>query len=264
MTDWLDWHKMFQGVQEIAQRPLTHQEGLYQAIAFARRDPLEYHDAGYWDQAEHSAPQMPYATVQGWARQGLEALDMGREWGLLVLDLGDCPEEFHLYQLGCQPSLVEGRFQHLLHSKTVIHLSELEGCVESEANGPTAEAWETVPDDDAEDINFEEGKYPYEEPGAGSTLYSAGLSTLVSHNVQCLGDAMLTWNVPGTEGYYGNNGYLLWLAFASLALLAPLCDLAYCKRILGGRQRLYLLSGFEEIFFHLATVTPVGLTFKTG
>jgi hypothetical protein len=60
----------------------------------------------------------------------------------------------------------------------------------------------------------------------------------------------------------GDNGFFLWLVVGTLALVAPLADADYCRRILQGRTRLYLLSGFEESFFYVATVTPEGLRYE--
>ena len=50
------------------------------------------------------------------------------------------------------------------------------------------------------------------------------------------------------------------MAVGALALVAPLRDQAYCRRILRGRDRLYLLAGFEVIFCHVATVMAEGLS----
>jgi hypothetical protein len=39
-------------------------------------------------------------------------------------------------------------------------------------------------------------------------------------------------------------------------------DREYCRSLLKECKRLYLLVGFEEIFFYLGTVTPDGLLFE--
>ena len=63
--------------------------------------------------------------------------------------------------------------------------------------------------------------------------------------------------------YHGDNGYFLWLVFGSFALLAPLKHASFRERVLRGRDRLYLLAGFEEIFTCLATVTREGLRYES-
>lgn len=45
-------------------------------------------------------------------------------------------------------------------------------------------------------------------------------------------------------------------------LLSPFSDVKYCKQVLRGRDKLYLLSGFESLFTLLATVTTAGLVYE--
>lgn len=58
------------------------------------------------------------------------------------------------------------------------------------------------------------------------------------------------------------NGYLLWLCVATLALIEPLHDPDFCAQILNGRERIILLSGYEEIFLYAGTITADGLVIE--
>lgn len=57
--------------------------------------------------------------------------------------------------------------------------------------------------------------------------------------------------------------YFFWLAAGSLAFLEPFRNSVMCVPKLKGRRKLYLLSGFEEIFLYLCTVTEKGIAFST-
>jgi len=226
-----DWQKMFKGVQTIARSARTIAEGLNLTVTFARNDVNEYDDSEYWSRVEHFSSQFPTNAVVSWAREGLEKLDPSEGWGFLILDLGDCPDSFHLYKLECESLFAEDKLRGLIFSESAVEFGEFAGCFD--ATGADAE----------------------------NELYSGEQDELTYHSVEELEDDILTWNV-GSYDYKGDNGYLLWLALGSLALMEPLRDLKYCNEILRGCDRLYLLSGFEEIFLYLATVTPEGLSFE--
>jgi hypothetical protein len=48
---------------------------------------------------------------------------------------------------------------------------------------------------------------------------------------------------------------------ATFALCETLRDATFCKRILQGRKKMMLMSGFEEIFFYVGVVSNEGLNF---
>lgn len=54
------------------------------------------------------------------------------------------------------------------------------------------------------------------------------------------------------------------MLLGSLALMAPLADGDYCKSLLAGRDKVYLLSGFESLYSYLATVTADGIQYETA
>ncbi|MEO8391985.1 MAG: hypothetical protein ABI700_03245 [Chloroflexota bacterium] len=81
------------------------------------------------------------------------------------------------------------------------------------------------------------------------------ISEVAYHHVRELTHPILNWS---GHDYHGDDGYLLWLSVATLALLEPLRDLAFCKRILRGRSEIILMSGFEEIFFYVGTISAAG------
>jgi hypothetical protein len=95
-------------------------------------------------------------------------------------------------------------------------------------------------------------------------LFSSQETRHIYRNVDWLGDSILSGKDGSTRrNYQGNNSYFLWLVVGSLSLVSPLRDVNVCKRILGGRDRLYLLAGFEQIFTYLATVTPDGIQYES-
>jgi hypothetical protein len=57
-------------------------------------------------------------------------------------------------------------------------------------------------------------------------------------------------------------GCLFWLVLGSLGLIEPFRDAKKCASMLKGRNKLYLLSGYEEIFMYLCSVTKKGIEFE--
>lgn len=139
--------------------------------------------------------------------------------------MGDCPDSFHLSQPGWRESLDEQKFKSLILSDCVISYEDFGNCL--------------VSPDNAEDL-----------------LQSAGGQELADHNVAELKHEILSWNSTKFD-------YLLWLAFGALALIEPLRDAENCRKFLRNCPRLYLMVGFEEIFFYAGTVTPNGLMFES-
>ena len=203
-------------------------------IAFARSNPALFDEPEFWDQAQGHDFRAAFATLTSWAKQGLEALALHAGWQFLLLDLGDCPETFRLYSPGGQGRMSKERFRDILLGRLIVGPSEMEGCF-----GP-------------------------DTPDPFGLLFGPGRANLSDHHVSELGDGLLDWTDSAEAEFHGNSGYLLWLLLGSLALVKPLHDAAYCRAILGGRDRLYLLSGYEEIFFYVATVTPEGILYETA
>ncbi len=82
---------------------------------------------------------------------------------------------------------------------------------------------------------------------------------LTQHHVTELNHPILSYPLYD-KGWHGANGYLLWLGVASLALCQPLRDAAVCRSILGQRDKMLVMSGYEEIFFTLGSVSTRGLS----
>ncbi|MBW3623152.1 MAG: hypothetical protein KY468_07040 [Armatimonadetes bacterium] len=225
-----EWKLMFGGVQALTRSMPSMEEGIRQTVAFAREYPEEFDDPKFWDRVEDHIHRLPYDTVSAWAHEGLEALEPAEGWEVLFLDLGDAPETFFLYGKDFA-SFDEPSLRDLILSLTVVEYTHFEDHLLSRGADPD------------------------------QTLYRRPPVERVYHNVYELGDRLLSWN-EGSMDYNGSNGYLLWLAFGSFALLEPLREQEYCRRILKNRNKLYLLSGFEQIFFYLGTVTPEGLRFE--
>lgn len=232
-----EWDKMFWAVKEISRSSRSVHEGLKRIVFFARSISNQYDDPEYWDQVEFQLFQLPGAEIVEWSKAGLEEVKVGKGWDALILDLGDCPETFNLQTYGFGAQFDEGKFNRVISSKQAIHYQEFAECYPDTVANPK---------------------------DALNTLYFTGnnRTELVYRNVTSLNDGILSWNQSGSFDFHGDNGYLLWLAIGSLALIEALREANYCREILAGRDRLYLLSGFEEIFFHLDTVTAEGLTYN--
>jgi hypothetical protein len=83
---------------------------------------------------------------------------------------------------------------------------------------------------------------------------------LAMHGVGELNHSLLSYRLFDNH-WHGANGELLWLGLASLALCQPLHYAQFCRHMLKGRKQIWLMSGFEEIFFYLGKVTEAGLSF---
>lgn len=228
-----EWQAMFEQVQGIMQAGVPLQVGLEQVIKFARDNPSIFDEPNYWNQVQSHDFQPAFDAVVSWARQGFENLETKPGWEFHLLDLGDCPETFRLYSPGGQALMSESKLNELLSQESIVGPDSLGTCLSSEVADP-----------------FDQ-------------LFGTAVVELADHNTDELKDAILSWSAGGEEyDFHGNNGYLLWLLLGSLALIAPLQDQQYCQSILKGRDRLYLLSGYEEIFFFLGIVTLDGFNYR--
>ena len=225
------WGEIFETVQTVTRSARSLEEGLALTITAARRDPQLYDDQKYWDWVESHAPVLPVSAIVNWAKEGYEELAQAEGWSFVLVDFGDCPEILRMEQYA-HKAFDERRLREMIFAESLFEFFYLAEC---------------LVDNKPEEI---QALYSYHEP------------TLTDHNVRELNDEILTWNDDPEFDYNRNNGDLLWLALGCLALIEPLRDAAYCRKILRGRDRLYVLAGYEEIFLYLATVTPDGLQFE--
>jgi hypothetical protein len=100
-----NWTQIFEQARRIAASSHTIEQALEQAIAAARRDPVVFDEPGYWDRAAGQDLHATSQILRDWATEGLGKLVCSPEVGVLILDLGDCPETFSLYQPGGQSLL---------------------------------------------------------------------------------------------------------------------------------------------------------------
>lgn len=229
-----EWQIMFGQVQSITRSNQSLQQNLAQIFAFVRSNPALFDDLEFWNQAQAYNFQPDFAVLADWARRGYEAIEPDTGWQFLLLDLGDCPETFRLYRPGGQKMMSEKKLHGILLNNLIVDPSEMGNCF-----GP-------------------------EVPSPFNQLFGKDLTELSEHHVSELSGSIMNWTENGNDNFRGNSGYLLWLMLGSLALVKPLQDRNFCKAILKGRDKLYLLSGYEEIFFYAATVTPEGISFDTA
>lgn len=167
-----------------------------------------------------SSPELPLKTIVSWAVEGFENLKPYNEWSVLILDCGDCPDIFRLIEVHLVPEMTSEQFRNFASTDAVRAFGEF--------------------------------------PEIFQTRYAPIF--LTGHNIDELQHPILSWN-NGNKGwdFHGSNGYLLWLGVATLALCEPLLNTEFCRRILNGRSEIILMSGFEEIFFYVGTISESGL-----
>ena len=228
MTDWLE---MFREIRRVAKQSVSLDEALAQLIEFANRNPALCDEPEYWRQVKSHELRPAFETMTGWGKAGIAKLTPKEGWEFLLLDLGDCPETFRLYSPGGQELMSELKLRAILSQKLVIEAGALEEC------------FATTPEN-------------------SFNLLFRNAQDFADYHVSELDNDILDWTDDTEDADdHGNNGCLLWLLLGSLALLSPFNDGDYCRQALQGRDKLYLLSGFESLFTHLATVTAAGLVF---
>jgi hypothetical protein len=228
-----EWQALFGQVQGIVRAGASLQTALEQVTKFALDNPGIFDEPDYWRGGQAHAFGPAFDTLVGWAKQGLESLEPKSGWEFMLLDLGDCPETFRLYSPGGQAQMSQQKMKALLSTELIVGPSDLERCFSSDVADPFAE------------------------------LFGPARVERTEHHVSELGDKFLNWTTGSEDAdFHGNNGYLLWLVLGSLALTVPLQNEAYRKGILKGRESLYLLSGFEEIFCPLVTLTAGGMSYE--
>lgn len=215
--------------------------GIRRAIALALANSEIFEQPAFWKRVATELSTDTRDIVVGWAKEGLEKIDVSNRWGYAYLDLGDCPEIFRLCQPENQEQRDEQQFRNLLLSEKVITGSDI-----------CSKEWEELVDHSVSDLRWDDPlNWSSEADYTSETGYDAAPD-----------DDPLSWLEQSEEDFDWNSGYFLWLACGSLALLEPLRELTYCKKVLGSCERFYLFCGFEEIFLYLATVTPEGLRFE--
>jgi len=226
------WDVIFKQVQSGVREAQYFEQALENAILFAVSNPAVFEEREYWSTAQRHDFQPSFSVLTGWAKEGLSAIGPSTGWQFLVLDMGDCPDTFRIYSPGGQILMSEQQFGRVLSTELIISPSEMELCFEPDT------------------------------PEIYDTLFESGASELCAHHVSELGDRFLGWTSSPKPDFGGNSGYFLWLMLGSLALVEPLRDASNRKAILQGRDKLHLLSGYEEIFCYLATITPQGLVYE--
>ncbi len=238
------WPTLFKEARRITQEAHSQKDGLEHIVAYARANPVFFHDrflfsveeqAQYWDKVKAQDFSSDFNTMSAWAKEGLDALDTPKnDWEFLLLDLGDCPETFRLYSPGNQELVCEHKLQKLMASEYDIGCGELQACLDSKGTSPT------------------------------NDLFGDDLHELTDHHTRELKSPILDWAGDNNSSFYSNNGYFLWLTLGTLAYINPLKNKEYLRSVLRGRKRLHLLAGFEELFTHIATVTPDGISYPQG
>jgi hypothetical protein len=218
-----DWNALFTGLRQIVRTTDSTAQGLTAVVTFAQA--LE--QPNFWSSVAKHDFRESIATVTGWGKDGLNQFELQRSWDILILDLGDCPDVFCLYHPNYEPALSKEKLVALLPQPSIAY-TDLENCI-----APNHKVRE-----DGAYYEFVELYYTY---------------------LNKLEDSLLTRPLSATTA---DSQYLLWLAVGTFALLEPLRNPAYCKKILNGYQKIYLFTGFEEVFFYLASVTPTGLQFE--
>ena len=229
-----EWTLMFAQVRSIMQSSQTLQQSIKLVVKFARSNPQVFDEPEFWNAVERYDFQPDFAVLTRWTKEGFEALEPEIGWQLLLLDLGDCPETFRLYKPGGQQLMLEQQFRNILLGELVVSVSDLDTCFKAGVSSPF------------------------------NQLFGSDRKDLCDHSVSELPNSILNWTGDDRYDYHGNNGYLIWLMLGSLALVEPLKDKDFFKAVLKGRDRLYLMAGYEEIFFHAATVTSEGILFSTA
>jgi hypothetical protein len=222
------WRRMFCNVQEIVCTSSSIISGVRQAISLGR---AEYGDQAFWDGVQNEVLRLPLGDIVAWAREGLTRLPYTDSCEPLVLDLGDTPEIFDLMAFRNPEVFAEDKLRQLILSECVISGAEFAKCTQAEDNGLR---WPRWPDDH-----------------------------LAYHKLVELNNSTLN-EVYDSSGDHSESSYFLWITIGSLALIEPFRDAGICKQVMKGRDKLYLLSGFEEIFTYLATVTANGLLFESS
>lgn len=215
-----DWEFMFAAVQKIVQSASSPEDGLQQLLAFAAQNPDQYDEPDYWKTV--ASTKIPFDTLKSWATAGLEQLAASSGWSLLILDCGDCPDLFGLCNLQLADEAEFEQFHRVARTEALRHF----------------EAY----------------------PRPGLFYNQTGDLILADHNVAELEYPLLDWNTDrsGDADWHGKNGEMLWLTVANLALCDVLRDAKFCQSILKGRQKILVISGYEEIFFYVGIISEAG------
>ncbi len=117
---------LFLAVRNIVASAEPWADCLTRAVAFARANPGLLDDPAYWDRVAGHDFRDGFQKVAGWAREGLECLDLTDGWEFALLALGDCPEAFQLCGSGAQLATAETNFRNLVLTRATVDCTELE------------------------------------------------------------------------------------------------------------------------------------------
>jgi len=186
---------------------------------------------GLWDRVKADQMGSVVTRVIKWADAGLNEAVLGADAGVLLLNLGDCPQFFELRLIPLPVSFDQAVLERIAGKGSYFEFGQLYECV-------TAEDPET----------------------ALFRIWDSG-KAVVEHDVSELEHDLLSWNVDGSLDYHGEEGYLLWLLTAGFALAKALKKRGVFRRLLGKGRVVYVLVGFESIFTMLCVVDRRGVRF---
>jgi hypothetical protein len=225
------WVPIFSEAQLLTRSSGTLEQKLEQLIEFARSHPEYFDYPAYWLAVEAYDFRPDFLKLVNWVREGLDAYRPDGGLQFLKLDLGDCPDSFNLYRSGGQNLMSERKF-NAIFSHNLLICDETDDCFEPEVADPY------------------------------KLQYGDNRLSFCDHHISELENPILNWDHHDNNEDIENCACLLWLTLGSLALIEQLSDSDYCKAVLGTTARLYLLAGFESLFFPVCVVTPVGIQFE--
>lgn len=226
MDFWERWEWLFASVQSLVWQADDVKRESTRLLQFVDEHPTEFDAPDFW-QSVKAAP-LPFQTVKAWAVEGLNALaSADAAWSLLMLDCGDSPDLFCLTDFRTEPLLPINELMNALTSAIIFDSGQ-----------------------------FERVFY------RGETKRQSIVTELTKHSTDALNDSRFYGYISQPLGKWPSDE-LLWLWLASASLKAALHDPAYCQSILRGREKIVIISGFEEIFFYLGTITAGGFIFET-
>jgi len=225
------WLPIFSEAQLLTRRGGTLEQKLLQLTEFARSHPEHFDYPAYWLAVEVYDFRPDFLKLVDWAKEGLNAYTPDNGLQFLHLDLGDWPEIFQIYRTGGQNLISEQKFNGVF-SRNLLICDEIDECFEAKVADPY------------------------------TLQFGDNLRSLCRHHVSELDNPILNLDHQDGNEDIENCACLLWLTLGSLALIEPFRDNEYCKTILGTAARLYLLAGFESLFFPVCVVTPSGIQFE--
>jgi hypothetical protein len=222
---------IYSTTHHIIQSGMSFKEGLSYLIEIANSHSDRF-ETLYWQQVKQA--EFPFDLLQSWAKEGYENLEALETWSVIVLDCGDCPETFFMRDVKAAMTFSYSDLTAILMERPIIALARFSP------------------------------NYPFDTNIAIE-------HDLVMHHISELNHPILSWyeypfippgfDLENDSPGCGDDESFLWLAVCSMALCEPLKNPSACQSILKNRSKAILLSGFEEDFVYLGTITPQGLSF---